>query len=214
MKTGMTASSPSLSPDVGFRTPAGAVSVVRAGPGRREQAVQLVLAVQAVTGLPDPTMWPAELLAPHTRDRHRRALEVWVALIDNQVVGHALITTVAPGHLEWARTGDEGCAAAFAAGTLVELGGLSPRLTPGRGSPTGWFVPDCPGLRVAQNLLPWRQYGVPRPGRPVWRRSTGGKWAPVSPARWTCTPTAGKAAHPDGVRLHLRAVEELGGDPP
>lgn len=97
----------------------------------------LVLAVSAATGFPDPRVWPPHLLAPHTDLRQTRADSVWLARDgQHRCVGHGLITAVTPD-AELAQMRELADAAREA--RLYELGGLA-------------VAPHCQGRGVGTRL--------------------------------------------------------------
>jgi GNAT superfamily N-acetyltransferase len=85
----------------------------------------VVLAAQKQTDLPPVSMWPPEKLLLHTRQRQALALAVFVAQIDEKVVGHALIEPILPGNSEWGSLGDSAATTPLQEGRLVGLGALA-----------------------------------------------------------------------------------------
>jgi len=82
----------------------------------------LVVAVSAATGFPDPSVWPQELLEQHTRGRQEEAAAVWIAKdASGRCIGHALIERDRTGAL----ASIPALTRAESAGLLFELGAVA-----------------------------------------------------------------------------------------
>lgn len=105
------------------------LSVAEAPEDLWPRGADLVAAAQASTGF--PTNVSPDRVQQHTARRQAAALSVWVASATGPtgalVVGHGLLTAVAPGHPAWAEVDDASIELALRDGRLVELGGLAVR---------------------------------------------------------------------------------------
>jgi GNAT superfamily N-acetyltransferase len=93
------------------------------------QGADVVALAQAATGFPAHV--DAVHIHAHTARRQHAALGVWLATETTAdgsvVVGHALLTALAPGDAAWSTVRDRSTRIALATGRLVELGGLAVR---------------------------------------------------------------------------------------
>ncbi len=90
-----------------------------------EKGVNIILKSQQTTSLPDPATWPPERLAEHTRGRQENAINVWLAEIEGETVGHALLGIIPADHKDWSRMKDPVISDALKKGNLIEMGGLA-----------------------------------------------------------------------------------------
>lgn len=92
---------------------------------RWSEGVDIILESQRVTRLPDPDTWSPEKLAVHTRERQESAMGVWLATVNGESVGHALLRHVPPDHRDWSLVQDRTITNALSRGDLIEMGGLA-----------------------------------------------------------------------------------------
>ncbi|TCJ30032.1 GNAT family N-acetyltransferase [Nocardioides jejuensis] len=93
------------------------------------EGADVVALAQAATGFP-AHVDPGQVRA-HTARRQQAALGVWLATETTPegsvVVGHALLTALAPDDADWSTVRDRSTRIALVTGRLVELGGLAVR---------------------------------------------------------------------------------------
>lgn len=84
--------------------------------------VLLAEAAKRATGFPlDATV---EDVGARFAARQKRALGVWLAFLDDEPVGHALVEPIRDNHPSWDHIADRAVASARTRGALVEFGGL------------------------------------------------------------------------------------------
>lgn len=142
------------------------LSVTEAAADRWHEGAAVVALAQAATGFP-AHIDPSDVLA-HTARRQAAALGVWLATETTAygatVIGHALLTRVAPTDEAWGKVRDRTTRLALRTGRLVELGGLA--VHPGR---TGTGVAE----ELVRTRLAWLEAHDLVGCSSVWRGSAG-----------------------------------------